>query len=596
MNTTQIVTLTILGLLIGAMCIYGMIQQHYSLDKIKRKTVGDGQYGTARWATDAEIKADTIQVPYTPKKWRTDESKRPDTAGIVVSMKGNRQKHFAVIDTKDSHTLMVSGSGGGKTTTFVIPNIEYALACGLSFVCTDSKGDLLRMYGKICEQYGHTCVNINFRSPSTSDSYNYLQLVNKYMDQWKASKSSADHSRAERYAKNIARSIVHTKGFDGGGQNAFFYDSAEGVIAAVILMASKYCDPAERHIVSVFKLLLELLQEAKQDQPKAQQKSTTKTKLHEMLNLLPPDDKIRWFAGAASQTAGQSFASVMSTAMSRLLAFIDSETEEILCYDSKVSINDICEKKVAVFITFPEEDETKHVLVSMLLSQIMNEAISYADEHTEENKLPRRLYVFADEFGIFPHMSNIVGLFGSARSRNVILVPCIQSPSQLKSTYGTDGETIIRDCCQTVIFGGFSPMSDTAVTFSKLLDTQTVAAGSVSNNSRNSFFRNDNSRSVNMISRALMTPDELQRLKFGEWIIKRRGAHPFLGHLPRYDKLGIELNDPYRSEGKKQRNAKYAACDELYRRIAEAHKPEYTRHRAAEHVHTPANSVSAADY
>ena len=172
--------------------------------------------------------------------------------------------------------------------------------------------------------------------------------------------------------------------------------------------------------------------------------------------------------------------------MSRLLSFIDSETEGIICHDTKVTIEDICKKPVAIFITFPEEDETKHVLVSMLLTQLINEAITYADEYCN-GKLDRRLYIFADEFGIFPYMSNIVGMFGSSRSRNVLLVPCIQSPAQLKITYGADGEKIIRDCCQTVIFGGFSPMSDTAVEFSKLLDTQTVASGSVSiNNNGNS--------------------------------------------------------------------------------------------------------------
>ena len=31
-----------------------MLSQHYTLDNIKSRTVGDGQYGTARWATSKE--------------------------------------------------------------------------------------------------------------------------------------------------------------------------------------------------------------------------------------------------------------------------------------------------------------------------------------------------------------------------------------------------------------------------------------------------------------------------------------------------------------------------------------------------------------
>ena len=283
----------------------------------------------------------------------------------------------------------------------------------------------------------------------------------------------------------------------------------------------------------------------------------------------------------------------------RLLAFIDSESENILCKNSKITVADIYQKKVAVFITFPEEDATKHVLVSLFLSQIINEAIVYADERTKENKLTRRLYIFADEFGIFPYMGNILGMFGASRSRNIIIVPCIQSPAQLRQTYGADGETIIRDCCQTVIFGGFSPMSDTAVTFSKLLGNQTVAAGSVSTNNREGrglFGSGSNSsRSVNMIARPLMTPDELQLLPFGKWVVNRRGSHPFIANMPRYDKWGIRLEAPYISETREYVPTVYAKLDDVIRTIKEE-KWRQTVQEKRESANSSESVGSTADY
>lgn len=293
------------------------------------------------------------------------------------------------------------------------------------------------------------------------------------------------------------------------------------------------------------------------------------------------------------------YLSVITTSMSRLLAFIDSESENILCKNSKITVADIYQKKVAVFITFPEEDATKHVLVSLFLSQIINEAIVYADERTKENKLTRRLYIFADEFGIFPYMGNILGMFGASRSRNIIIVPCIQSPAQLRQTYGADGETIIRDCCQTVIFGGFSPMSDTAVTFSKLLGNQTVAAGSVSTNNREgrSLFGSgsNSSRSVNMIARPLMTPDELQLLPFGKWVVNRRGSHPFIANMPRYDKWGIRLEAPYISETREYVPTAYAKLDDVIRTIKEE-KWRQTVREKRESANSSESVGSTADY
>ena len=47
-----------------------MLSQHYTLDNIKSRTVGDGQYGTARWATPKEISKTYQNIPFTPQVWR----------------------------------------------------------------------------------------------------------------------------------------------------------------------------------------------------------------------------------------------------------------------------------------------------------------------------------------------------------------------------------------------------------------------------------------------------------------------------------------------------------------------------------------------
>lgn len=49
---------SLIGFAAVALIVVGglaFLSQHYTLDNIKSKTVGDGQYGTARWATKREI-------------------------------------------------------------------------------------------------------------------------------------------------------------------------------------------------------------------------------------------------------------------------------------------------------------------------------------------------------------------------------------------------------------------------------------------------------------------------------------------------------------------------------------------------------------
>ena len=146
--------------------------------------------------------------------------------------------------------------------------------------------------------------------------------------------------RAERYAKITAKTIVRMEGFDGGGQNAYFYDAAEGLIASTILLVAEFCGYGERHIVSV-KIVQELLQ-TKTPPPTQSDKANNvkpKNEYQKLIELLPEEHKARWFASSALNTAESSMHSVMSTAMSHLLSFIVEkacEQHEILEYISDV--------------------------------------------------------------------------------------------------------------------------------------------------------------------------------------------------------------------------------------------------------------------
>ena len=112
------------------------------------------------------------------------EKNLPDSkdAGIVIGFERKKGTPMCRLDCSDSHTLAISTTGGGKTTFFLYPNIEYTLACGCSFVCTDSKGDVFRDYAGIARDcYSFTPYVFDLRFPLCSDKYNLIHLVNKYI-------------------------------------------------------------------------------------------------------------------------------------------------------------------------------------------------------------------------------------------------------------------------------------------------------------------------------------------------------------------------------------------------------------------------------
>lgn len=563
MDGTIILTIvaTIMFAVIGGVTLASHI---YNLNSIKSKTVGDGQHGTARFSTNSELRRTYKYIPYEPKVWRK-KAKQENLnlpQGVILGVKKKNGIDYAMVDDDDVHTLMIGAAGCGKTAFWLYPNLEYACAAGMSFLTTDTKGDLYRNYGKIAKQYyGYDVAIIDLRNPTKSDGNNLLHLVNKYMDEYKAHPENiALKAKAEKYAKIIAKTLIFSDGDAASyGQNAFFYDAAEGLMTAVILLIAEFAPPEQRHIVSVFKLIQDLL---------APSGVKGKNQFQLLIEKLPPEHKTRWFAGAALNTSDQAMASIMSTAMSRLNAFLDSELEQILCFDTAIDAEKFCSSKCAIFIVLPEENPATYFMVSLLLQQLYREILTVADEHG--GVLKNRVMFYMDEFGTLPAISSAEMMYSASRSRKLSLVSIIQSYKQLEKNYGNEGADIIKDNCQVTIAGGFAPTSGTADEISKSLGTRTVMTGSVSRS------KNDPSQSLQMTERPLMTADELKSMKKGNFIVMKTGTHPFVSKLKLFFKWGIEFDtEKYTVPDKGARKVYYTNKEIIENNILEQYPDSY---------------------
>lgn len=534
---------------------------NYSLNGIKKKTVGQGQYGTARFSTKAEIKKTYTKIPFDVENWRKGKN-LPKVQGTVVGCRTKGKRTYALIDEGDVHTLMVGAAGVGKTAFFLYPNIEAACASGMSFLSTDLKGDVARNYGTIAKKYyGYNVSVIDLRNPTRSDENNMLHLVNKYMDIYKSDKTNLQaKAKAEKYAKITAKTIINIGGGDYSsmGQNAFFYDASEGLLASLILLIAEFGEKNERHIVSVFKMIQDLLKPVEETKTEKKGQAKPKNGFKILMEKLPDEHKAKWLAGSALFAADQAMMSIISTALSRLNSFIDSELEQILCFGTAIDDEKFCNEKSAIFIVLPEEDISKYFMVSLIIQQLYCEILVIADENG--GKLKNRVMFYCDEFGSFPKIEGAEAMFSASRSRRISIVAIIQSFAQLDKNYGREGQEIITDNTQLTIFGGFAPNSQSAEVLSKALGDQTVLSGTVSHG-------RDKSQSLQMIGRPLMTPDELKSMPKGQFIVMKTGTHPMISPLKLYFRWGIEFEEPYILEDKGARKVTYMSKDGLMREV-----------------------------
>lgn len=606
------------GGLLAFLLVVSFLSKNYSLNNFKSKTVGDGQHGTARWATPREISKTYRTVPFRPRRWRKGED-LPTEQGLVLGSVGgrnhkseggfllktsrklleklrrptagkkekrkpkkkqsaiskiknaieNQQDVRALVDSDDIHCLMIGASGVGKTAYFLYANLEYASACGMSYLALDTKGDLARNYGAIASRYyGYKVSVIDLRNPTRSDGFNFLTLMNHYMDIARMHPENLSaRARAEKYAKILAKTIINPDGDAAQyGENAFFYDSAEGLLTAIVLLLAEFAppkdgEPEKRHIVSAFKLVQDLL---------AVPKSRGKNGFQLLMDELPPEHKARWLAGAALTSADQSMASVMSTVMSRLNAFLDTELEQVICYDSPINAEMFASEKCAIFLILPEEDPAKNFIAALMIQNLSRELFSVADE--TGGRLKNRVVLFCDELGTMPPF-DILPLFSAGRSRRLTLVPIIQSLAQLEKNYGKEGAEIVCDNCQDTIFGGFAPQSKTAEALSSALGSRTVLSGSVSQGK-------ESSQSLQMIERPLMTPDELKSVPKGEFVVMKTGAHPMRTRLRLFLDWGITFEKGCPTPKPVVRRVAYAGCEELIANIRKQYAAEKTPYNA----------------
>ena len=436
--------------------------------------------------------------------------------------------------------------------------------------------DAVKAYGSIAKKYyGYEHISvIDLRNPTRSDGNNLLTLINRYMDiARKQPDNLAARAKAEKYAKILAKSIVSPKGNSDHGQNAFFYDAAEGLLSSTILLLAEFLPPDEehpeerRHIVSVFKLVQDLLEPARG--------ARGRSRFQLLMDKLPSEHKARWLAGAALNSSEQAMASVMSTVLSRLNSFLDSELEQILCFDSAIDAEMFAAEKSAIFLILPEEDQTKNFMAGLMIQNLSRELFAVADENG--GKLKNRVILFCDELGTMPPF-DILPLFSAGRSRRLTLVPIIQSLAQLEKNYGKEGASILMDNCQDVICGGFAPNSEAADTFSKALGSRTVLSGSVSRG------KNDPSQSLQMMERPLLTADELKSIPKGSFIVQKTGCHPVRTCLRLFLEWGITFEEKYRVEEQAARKVYYADQNALTRAIVRKYPPKLAERQTTRSV------------
>ena len=219
--------------------------------------------------------------------------------------------------------------------------------------------------------------------------------------------------------------------------------------------------------------------------------------------------------------AGRTLKSIQVTLSSKLEKFNIDEIANLTMTD-EMELDRLGEEKIAVFAVIPDTHTSYNFLVSILYTQIFQNAFYRADNNYR-GALPIPVHFLMDEFANVALPDDFDKILSVMRSRNVFVSIILQNLSQLKAIFEKQWESIVGNCDQFLYLGGNEQSTHKYVT--ELLGKETIDTNTYGKSTGHSGSYSTNYQST---GRELLTADEVRMLDNNKAILLIRGEKPVI--------------------------------------------------------------------
>ena len=440
------------------------------------------EHGSARWGNKTEINKQYKQEPA--------ENNKILTRNVSMGLNGK-------IHMRNLNTLIIGGSGAGKTRFYAKPNV---MQCNTSMVILDPKGEIIKATGNLLKEKGYEIRVLDLLNMEKSHCYNPFVYIESEND-------------VQRLVTNLFKSTT-PKGAQT--QDPFWDTMAASLLNALIFYLWLEAPEEEQN----FPMIMEMIRAG----DISEEDSETPSPLDMLFNKLeernPEHIALRYYKGYRSGAA-KTVKSIQVTLVSRLEKFNLNSLAGITQTD-ELDLPSLGEKKVALFALISDTDTSFNFLVSILYTQIFQQLFFLADREYG-GTLPIPVHFVMDEFANVALPDDFQNILSVMRSRGVFVSIIIQNMAQLKKLFEKDWESITGNCDELLYLGGNEQSTHKYV--SELLGKQTIDI----NTYGQSKGRTGNyTKNYQTTGRELMTPDEVRMLSNKKCILFIRGERPII--------------------------------------------------------------------
>ena len=397
------------------------------------------------------------------------------TQHFHIGIDGYKHKH-------NTNILIVGGSGAGKTRTYGVPNV---LECACSMVITDPKSEILRKTGNLLKQKGYEVLVFDLINPAASFCYNPFVYVH-------------DDREVLTLIENLIQNTTpsHSKSSD-----PFWEKSETALLQALMLYLLHEAPPEEQN----FPMVMEMIAAAEVHEDDDNYQSPLDI-LFERLEMREPDSIACKQYRIFKQAAGKTAKSILVSVGVRLAAFNLPSIAKLTMTD-ELHLQELGERKIALFCCIPDSDKSLNYLVGMIYTQLIQTLYRQADR-VHKGRLPVPVHCLMDEYAnISLPKDTFLSALATMRSRAIFCSIIVQNMAQLKAMYKDDWESLVGLCDEFLYLGGTE--KETHKYVSELLGKETISTTSYNQSKGRS-----GSYSINhqQSGRDLMTLDEVRLL------------------------------------------------------------------------------------
>ena len=438
------------------------------------------EYGSAKWANNK-----AVNKKYTEKDY---SSNKILSQNVRIGLDGRRHR-------RNLNTLVIGGSGAGKTRFFGKPNL---MQCNTSFVVLDPKGEQLRDVGNLLEKEGYVIKVVDLINMNRSHCYNPFRYIK-------------DDKDVLKLITNLIRNTTPK----GSQTNDPFWEKSETALLEALCLYLLHEAPEEEQN---FTMVMEMIAaaEVKEDDEEYQ---SPLDELFERLEIRNPNSLALKQYKIYKQAAGKTAKSILISVGVRLSAF-NLESIASLTATDDLELDLVGERKTAIFAVIPDNDSTFNFLIGMLYTQLF-QMLYYQADIVHGGALPVPVHFLMDEFANVALPDEFDKLLSTMRSRLIFVSIIIQNLAQIKGLYKDSWESIVGNCDTLYYLGGNE--QSTHKFMSEYLGKETLDTNTYGKSSGRS---GNYSTNYQQAGRELLTPDEVRLLDTDYGLLFIRGERP----------------------------------------------------------------------